>query len=122
MYDTATGIFRIQDNYLRLTYDPPKPDSSQFFMINGKGEKEFIDLGQVFANRHARPDQYILSCGKLYSTDDNGKLVKKSQGLSKHKKFLIFGQHFMTTRTYYLEKGKESQPPTKGLPQGWRTE
>jgi len=113
MYDTATGIFRIEGNYIKLTYDLPKPDSSKFFMINGKGEKEYVDLSQIFANRNLRPNQYILAPRKLYTTYDNGKLVKKSQGLSKHKKYLFWGQHFMTTRKYYL--AKESLPPTNAI-------
>jgi hypothetical protein len=100
MGDTANGKYRIQNHFLILTYDPPIVDTTLY----SKYGKDAVVLSQALTNSSGRPKQFYIGHNKLFVTDSLGNVYKKEQGLSRHKKYVFWGQHYMTKRKYYLKR------------------
>ena len=100
MGDTANGKYRIHNHFLILTYDPPIIDTTLY----SKYGKDAVVLSQALTSSLSRPKQFYIGHNKLFVTDSLSNVYKKEQGFSRHKKYLFWGQHYMTKRKYYLKR------------------
>ena len=89
MYDKWTGKYRIESKKLiKVIFD-----------------RDSIDI-LGFSRTTNRPKQLLIRNNKLYEFKQNGKVLKRGPGMSGHKKYLFFGDYYMTTRKMYLKKRK----------------
>lgn len=100
MSDTANGKYKIRDRFLILSYDPPVIDTTLY----AKYGKEAVLISQTLTNSSSRPYQFYLGHNKLFQADTLGNVYRQEQGLSRHKKYLFWGQHYMKRRNYYLKR------------------
>jgi hypothetical protein len=90
-YNKGTGKYKIENkNITHLTFDTDSIDTLEKALSRG-GE---------------RPSRLLYKNGRLHSFRKDGQIVKKGKGLSRHKKFLFFGDRYLTTRQFYLKKRK----------------
>lgn len=61
-----------------------------------------------------KPTKLLYNGGRLYEVTEDGRVLKKGKALSRRKKFLIFGDRYLTTRRLFLKKRKGNLV--------WRTE
>jgi hypothetical protein len=73
-----------------------------------------VDTKDIYQVLHAvdtihRPEKFLYKGGRLWGYHVNGHVVKKGQAISRHKKYLFFGDKYLTRRKMYLQKreGKE---------------
>ena len=91
MYNKGTGTYEIEgEKIVHLTFDI---DS-------------LTALEKALSSDGKRPNKLLYKNGQLHEFTQDGQIVKKGKGLSRHKKFLFFGDRYMTTRKLYLKKRK----------------
>jgi hypothetical protein len=83
--DSATGIYHIEGRKLMLIYNAEPIDSSMAGRFN-RVVKQY------------RPKEYYIGHNKLFIH------YKKEQGYSRHKRYLFWGDYYMTKRRYYLKR------------------
>ena len=91
-YDYGTGRYKFVESTVHLQFDAIEDTS---YVI------------KAFREVHAsnRPSKYLLRGNKLWSYHvEQGHVVKQGQALSRRRKFLFFGDHYLTKRRIYLEK------------------
>jgi hypothetical protein len=89
MYNKGTGTYRIENKkIIHLAFDKDSLTTiEKALSINGK-----------------RPQKLVYKGGRLHEFTVDGQIVKKGKGLSRHKKFLFFGDRYLATRRLYLKK------------------
>jgi hypothetical protein len=95
--DKATGRYEIAGRLITLNYVPTKVDIAH--NTNNTGVVNLIS-----DNSKLRPSCLYLAYKKLYNCDSTGKVIKKIRGLSRGKKYLLFGSRHLTTGKYYLKR------------------
>ncbi len=90
MYNKGTGKYRIENKKLiHLTFDTD----------------DTIDpIVKALSSNGKRPSRLFYKKRRLHEFNVNGQLVKRGQGMSRHKKLLFFGDRYLTTRKVYLKK------------------
>lgn len=91
MYNKGTGRYRVVDRkIIHLTFD-----------------KDSISLlEKALSSSGKRPTRLLYKSRQLHEFTKDGQIIKKGKGLSRHKKFLFFGDRYLTTRKLYLKKRK----------------
>lgn len=100
MSDTANGKYKIRNQFVILSYDPPTIDTTLY----AKYGKEVVLISQALTNSFNRPYQFYVGHNKLFQADTIGNVYKREQGFSRHKKYLFWGEHYMKKRNYYLKR------------------
>ena len=100
MGDTANGKYQVKDRFLILYYDPPIVDTTLYANYG----KEATLISQALTNTPSRPYKFFIAHDKLFVADTLGNINKLRQGLSRHKKYLLCGHHYMKKRKYYLKR------------------
>lgn len=94
-YSNGTGKYKVDNQgVVHLDFEPELPANSADLItlaLTGNGYK---------------PQRFHYKNGKLYIFHLDGHIVKKGQGLSRRRKYLFFGEQYMTTRKMYLKKRK----------------
>lgn len=94
-YNKGTGKYRVdKKGVIHLDFEP-EPSSDSVDM-----------MAQALSSNGYRPKRFLFENGKLYSFHLEGQVVKQGQALSRRKKYLFFGERYMTTRKMYLKKRK----------------
>jgi hypothetical protein len=101
MFDTATGKYRLDRRKLILTYDPRPIDTSGLSYMRSIGFKfnEPFNLKSDVGLPHV----YYIGHHKLFGSYKDGKIVRKAEGYSKRKKYLLFGTNYYK-RKHYLKR------------------
>ncbi|WP_156180372.1 hypothetical protein [Rufibacter radiotolerans] len=94
-HNKGTGKYRVEDvSVIHLDFEPEHSADS-------------VDLiARTLSSNGYRPKRFLFKNGKLYSFHLDGHVVKQGQGLSRRRKYLFFGERYMTTRKMYLKKRK----------------
>lgn len=102
MSDKATGTYQINEKVILLNYDEQAVKDRFLVRENSIGQVDTI----FFTNPAAvlRPKKLKIRGDKLFEIKDNGKIVKREQGFSRIRKYIFWGDHFMTNRRYFLKK------------------
>lgn len=96
--DTATGRYAVMNRFLVLSYDPSIIDT----ILNAKYVNEAVVISQPLTGWSNRPTRFYVGRNKLFYSDSSGQVYRRKYGISKHKKFLIFGDRYMKKRKHYL--------------------
>ncbi len=87
LYDRGTGKYKLKDKRIILvTFD--------------KDSLDILGLGRTTN----RPTKFLFRKGRIYEYKTNGKLLKRGRAFSRHKKYIFFGERYMTTRRMYLKR------------------
>jgi hypothetical protein len=91
MYNKGTGTYRIENRkIIHLTFD----------------KDSLTTIEKALSSSGKRPNKLLYKSGRLHEFSKDGQIIKKGKGLSRHKKFLFFGDRYLTTRKLYLKKRK----------------
>jgi len=88
MYNKGTGTYIIEKKIIYLTFD----------------KDSLTTIEKALSSNGKRPQKLLYKGGRLHEFTVDGQIVKKGKGLSRHKKFLFFGDRYLTTRRLYLKK------------------
>lgn len=91
-YHRGQGKYKVVGKTVYLTFDPLK-----------------IDTTDIYQALHAvdtvyRPKKFLFKGGKLWSFHVDGHVVRRGQAISRHRKYLFFGDKYLTKRKMYLQK------------------
>ena len=96
-YNKGTGTYKVKDRKVVLlvfdTIDHSQLDSS----------RRFVAIIQSLGDG-GRPKKLWFKNKRLYHTDSVGAMVKRGQAISRHKRFLLFGDKYLANRKIYLRK------------------
>ncbi|WMI68814.1 hypothetical protein [Mangrovimonas sp. YM274] len=93
VHESGKGKFKIIDkNVILLTFDIEQEDE--------KNVEELLSSG----NPQIENKKYKYKNGKLFSFHSDGHVVKRGKAISRHKKYLFWGERYMTKRRIYLKK------------------
>lgn len=96
IHQTGKGKFEIiNKNVILLKFDNENEDK--------KSVSEILSSG----NTKIENKKYKYKNGKLFSFHIDGYVVKRGQAISRHKKYLFWGEKYMTKRRIYLKKQNE---------------
>ena len=79
--------------------------SLKFENVN-QGNSDVEDLLSP-GNNKIEDQKYKYKNGKLFSIHKDGYVVKRGQAYSRHKRFLFWGERYLTKRRIYLKKQTE---------------
>ena len=100
-FDTANGNYKIDNRDLILFYSPPPIDTTVYYQDKKNGPVQV----QPLTNSADRPKKLYIKNNKLFLIDTSGNIKKTEQGLSKHRKYLFWGQYYyVNKRRYYLKR------------------
>ncbi|MGB5369534.1 MAG: hypothetical protein WBN18_03820, partial [Flavobacteriaceae bacterium] len=97
IHEVGKGTFEITNrNVILLKFDNEKEDEKE-------DEK---DIGELLSHENAKIEnkKYKYKNGKLFSFHIDGYVVKRGQAISRHKKYVFWGERYMTKRRIYLKK------------------
>ena len=96
IHQKGKGTFEILDkNVILLDFeDKNEGDGSVVDLLSSGGTK-------------IEDKKYKYKNGKLFSFHIDGYVVKRGQAYSRHKKYLFWGERYLTKRRIYLEKRNE---------------
>lgn len=97
IFDIANGQYKVHGRKLILTYNPSPVDTSSLASLRKMSIKLNFSALRSDANR---THIFYIRHKKLYSSYQDGKIVRKAFGYSKRKKYLFFGTHFYKHRNY----------------------
>ena len=87
LYDRGTGKYRLKNKRtILVTFD--------------KDSLDILGLGRATN----RPVKFLFRKGRIYEHKTNGELLKRGRAFSQHKKYIFFGERYITTRKMYLKK------------------
>jgi hypothetical protein len=93
---TGKGTFEItNENVILLKFENEKEED--------KSVAELISSG----NGKIENKKYKYKNGKLFQFHIDGYVVKRGQAYSRHKRYLFFGERYLTKRRIYLKKRTE---------------
>ena len=93
---TGKGTFEINDkNEVLLIFENKKDEE--------KTAAELLSSG----NSKIENKKYKYQNGKLFTFHIDGYVVKRGQAYSRHKKYLFWGERYLTKRRIYLKKRTE---------------
>lgn len=96
-YDHGKGTYELINSVVHLCFDPIE-DTNQIL----RAIRE-VQVG-------SRPKKFLYRSNKLWSIHiENGKVVRKGQAFSRRRKFLFFGERYMTRRRIYLKKQPDKE-------------
>ena len=71
----------------------------------GNIDTVYYDMNINYAES-SRPNYFKISGNKLYRMNEEGKTFKREQCYSRTKRFLFWGDIYLTRRKYYLKKAE----------------
>ncbi|MEO5980026.1 MAG: hypothetical protein ABIS36_09725 [Chryseolinea sp.] len=87
LYDRGTGKYKVENRRtIWVTFDRDSID------IRGLGRMT------------NRPVKFLFKRGRLYEFKTNGKPLRRGRAYGRHKKYLFFGDYYMTNRKMYLKR------------------
>jgi len=102
IFDTATGRYHIKHRRLIFTYDPRPIDTSRLANLRRMGFKLDSTLNHPKSDA-GLPHIFYIRDSKLFSSIEDGKIVKRAMTYNKTKKYLFFGSHYYK-RKWYLRQ------------------
>lgn len=100
--DTANGHYSIKQKLLRLKYNAPVLGDGGYLKIS---QQDSVLIKPLVVG-DAGPRKYSIGYNKLFAIDSLGKKLSKRRGFSRHKKYLLWGDFYMTQRRYFLKRIK----------------
>jgi hypothetical protein len=101
--DEAHGIYQLRNDTVYLHYAPERPVEARLSAADSTRTGERI-LSALSATAPARPTKFFYQNHKLYGVNPQGIVIKREQGYSKRRKWGYWGERYLKTRKYYLQK------------------
>lgn len=106
--ESGIGTFTVSDRTLELNFVKDTTNDSKFNMTFtdslGNVDIVAVDLSELLNPTPTEPLTYKLGTNKLWVTNNEGDVVKRANCYSRTRRFIFWGDRFMTTRKYYLDK------------------
>ncbi len=105
--DRASGTYSVNGNKLKLRFiEQPREEligSYTFTDSLGNIDTIYYDLNYNHG-QSSRPTAFKISGSKLFLMNEEGKVFKRKQCYSRMKRFVFWGDTYLTKRKYYLKK------------------
>ncbi|ARS35677.1 hypothetical protein CA264_09620 [Pontibacter actiniarum] len=103
MSDKANGIYKLKSDTIYLAYNPEQPD--EFIMSLPDSARQTFKALEVPNYAAAnRPYKLLYRKEKLLEINEEGEVVRRKEGESRNRRWLLWGDYYMKKRKYYLEK------------------
>ncbi|SFT98693.1 hypothetical protein SAMN04489724_3184 [Algoriphagus locisalis] len=109
MSDRAIGTYSVNGRTIELSFieEPQEEMIGSYTLTDSLGNVDtvYYDMNINYAES-SRPTYFKISGNKLYRMNEEGKTFKREQCYSRTKRFLFWGDSYLTRRKYYLKKAE----------------